>query len=175
MKLLEGLLLYEVVLLVLGVILFLALVWVLVYSVMRKRSIASLLLFFLLPVVMIGFPAIQKIKFDEHGVEIEKQINEIVDQPPAKTTPAQTEELKAKLTEYKARASTSPAALLTIARAETALGEIAQSKVTVAQAVKLDPQLAAAQDFKQRVDKLNVNTHASVLREAIKANTAVAK
>jgi len=175
MKLLEGLLLYEIVLLALGVILFLALVWVLVYSVLRKRGIASLLFFFLLPVVMIGFPAIQKIKFDSGGVEIEKDIKELVEQPAGQTSPATAADLKAKLGDFKARAANSPTALLTIARAETALGDVAQSKVTIDQAIKLNPEAPAAQDFKKRVEKLNVNTHPAILREAVKANAMTIK
>ena len=176
MKLLEGLLLYEVVLLALGVVLFAALVFVLIYSVRMKRSITPLLFFFMIPVVMIGFPAIQKVKFDKDGLEIEKQITTILDQPvTATTTPAATADLKAKVDQFKLRAVKSPAALLTIARAEAALGEVAQSKATLDQAIKLNPQSEAAQDLKRRVEKLNVNTHSAILRETIRANTAVQK
>lgn len=176
MKLFEGLLLYEVVLLLLGVVLFIALVGVLIYSVMRRRSIAPLLFFFMIPVVMIGFPAIQKVKFDKDGVEIEKEIKTIANQPAA-TPPAATSELKAKVDQYKARAanSNSPAALLTVARAEIALGEVAQSKTTIDQAIKLAPQSVVVQDFRSRVEKFNANTHTAILRDALKTNTTVVK
>ena len=174
MKLFEGLLLYEVVLLLLGVVLFIALVGILIYSVMRRRSIAPLLFFFMIPVVMIGFPAIQKVKFDKDGVEIEKEIKTIANQPAA-TPPAATSELKAKVDQYKARAANSPVALLTVARAEIALGEVTQSKTTIDQAIKLAPQSVLVQDFRSRVEKFNANTHTAILRDALKTDTAVVK
>jgi hypothetical protein len=173
MKLLEGLLLYEVVLLVLGVILFAALVGILIYSVIKKRSIVPLLLFFLIPVVMIGFPAIQKVRFDKDGVELEKQVKTAADQPPAETSPALTADLKAKIDRFKMRAANSPSALLTVARAETVIGDIAQSRVTLDQAIKLNPESVAAQDLKRRVDTLNMNTHATILRDAVRSNAAL--
>ncbi|MBI2516539.1 MAG: hypothetical protein HYV95_06445 [Opitutae bacterium] len=172
MKLFEGLLLYEIILLTLGVVLFFALLGVMFYYVKMNRSITGLLLFFLLPVVMIAFPSIQKIKFDKDGLEIEKELARLVDQSAHATTPAEKEELKVKLDEFKERAATSPEALVTVARAQTLLGNVDASKQTLDQALTLDPKSPAALDLKSRVDKLTV-AHPVDLRAVLKANAMV--
>lgn len=63
MNLLEGLLLHEIVFLFLGILLFLVLLFVLVYFVINKRALKRLPLFFMIPIIMIGWPSIEKIKF----------------------------------------------------------------------------------------------------------------
>ncbi len=72
MNVFDGLHLYEIVLLVLGVILFLVLLVALIIFLIQGRSIKSLLLFFVVSVLMIGFPSVTKFKFDKDGVEIDK-------------------------------------------------------------------------------------------------------
>ena len=63
MNLLEGLLLHEIVFLLLGILLFLVLLFVLVYFVINGRALKRLPLFFMIPIIMIGWPSIEKIKF----------------------------------------------------------------------------------------------------------------
>lgn len=60
------------VLLVLGVILFVALLVVLIINVKSGGSVAVLLPFFLLPIGMIAFPEIKSISVKDGGVEIDK-------------------------------------------------------------------------------------------------------
>jgi hypothetical protein len=63
MSLLEGLLLHEIIFLFLGILLFLVLLFVLVYYVIMSRKIKTLPAFFIIPIIMIGWPSIEKIKF----------------------------------------------------------------------------------------------------------------
>lgn len=62
--LLENLHLYEIVLLFLGVFLFMILSGALIYYVIKKEEIKKLLLFFMIPIIMIGYPSIQEIQFE---------------------------------------------------------------------------------------------------------------
>lgn len=171
MKLLEGLLLYEIILLALGVVLFLTLLGILLYYVKVNRPITGLLMFFFLPVVMIAFPAIQKVKFDKDGFEIENKVKALSESN-AHVTPEEKEELKARLDDFKERAATSPDALVTVARAQTLLGKVDASKQTLDQALALDPKSPAALDLKSRVGKLSA-AHTVDLRAVLKANAAI--
>jgi len=60
-ELLDGLLLYEITLLMLGVFLFLILSIGLLYYIIKKEQTAKLLFFFFIPIVMIGYPSITQI------------------------------------------------------------------------------------------------------------------
>ena len=115
----DGLHLYEVVLLILGVLLFLALLTILIIWALRNRSIKPLLLFFIIPILMIGFPAISKIKFDKDGVEINKLTKEVVEDP---SNPALKSKLENLVQEVKPRAGDSQNGLVKVARAEAVLG-----------------------------------------------------
>jgi thioredoxin-like negative regulator of GroEL len=80
-KLTDGLRLYEVVLLLLGSIMFLALVIMLIIYSAQRRRLKPLFMFFAVPVLMIVWPSIQKIRIDGKGAEIEKQIAEVQKNP----------------------------------------------------------------------------------------------
>lgn len=77
----EGLHNYEIVLLTLGVALFVVLLFLLIYCVIKKRPLKGLFLFFILPILMIGFPGIQKIKFESNGAELDKIATETKKNP----------------------------------------------------------------------------------------------
>ncbi len=81
MTIFNGLLPHEIVLLVLGALLFLVILFMLVFSVLRQQKIAVYSFFFLISLVMMGFPGIQKIKIDRNGVEIDRLLNEVQQHP----------------------------------------------------------------------------------------------
>lgn len=62
-KLLDGMYLYELALLILGAILFLAMVVMLVIRVSTGQPFKGLIPFFIIPVIMVGFPGIEHLKF----------------------------------------------------------------------------------------------------------------
>jgi hypothetical protein len=72
MNITEGLQDYERVLLGLGVLLFVVLLFSLIFLVAKNRSIKPLFLFFALSIVMIAFPGIQKIRFEQGALEFDK-------------------------------------------------------------------------------------------------------
>ncbi len=86
---------YEIILLGLGVALFVVLLFLLIFSVVKKRPLKGLFVFFILPIVMIGFPGIQKIKFESNGAELDKTAAETRRNP----TPENKKLLAAKIGE----------------------------------------------------------------------------
>jgi hypothetical protein len=70
----EGIYDYQLILLALGVLLFVVLLFLLIFSVVKKRPLKGLFLFFILPIIMIGFPAIQKISFQNLSDELDKAV-----------------------------------------------------------------------------------------------------
>ena len=173
MKLSEGLFLYEVVLLILGVVMFVALVGILIYYVKQRRQIKPLLLFFGLPVVMIGFPAIKKITFNRDGMEIEKKTAEIAAKPPSAIPTADKTDLRTAIEDYRARADDSAGALIKVARAEVVLGAEDNAARTLAQALRQDPKSMVALDLKARLDALPANYRAAARHEAVNANASL--
>lgn len=80
-KLLEGMFLYEIVLLLLGVLLFIVVLVILVIKTLTGQPITVVMPFFVLPVLMIGFPGIQNFKFMNGLAEVEMRAEEITKNP----------------------------------------------------------------------------------------------
>ena len=136
MNLFEGLFFYEIVLLILGVLLFLVLLFVLVYSVLRRQEIKNVVLLFPLSIIIIGFPGIQKIKYDNGVIEIEKLAKK-VDQNP--TDQAAREALVKTLSKIETRPIASASTHLTIAKAQVAIGEKGKARMNVESVLRRDP------------------------------------
>ena len=88
-----------------GALLFLVLLFVLVYIVLKSRSIKTILLLFGISLVMIGFPGIQSIKFSENGAEIIRLANRYRNDP---TDDAARDSLAARLAEIEDRPISNP-------------------------------------------------------------------
>jgi hypothetical protein len=80
-KITDGLHLYEVIILVLGSLMFLALIIMMIIYASQRRTLKPLFMFFGVPVLMLVWPSIQKIKIDSKGAEIEKQVAEVQKNP----------------------------------------------------------------------------------------------
>jgi hypothetical protein len=171
MKLFDGLYLYEIVLLILGAVLFVVLLAMLIMFALRNRSVKPLLLFFVIPIVMIGFPAIAEVKFTKDGVEIQKVTKQLAADP-------SNTELKTKLEtlvqDAKPRFSKSEDGLVKIARAEAVLGKQEKAVETVNQALAQNPQSEVAKDLRTRLETTSPSNHAA-LRDAVTANFAAAE
>lgn len=77
----DNLLLYEIVLLFLGVFLFLILSIGLAYYIIKKEKFKKLLLFFPISIIMIGYPSIQEIRIEKDKITIIKYIDEVLENP----------------------------------------------------------------------------------------------
>lgn len=95
-KMTDGLRLYEVILMILGAIMFLALVVMMIIYATQRRTLKPLFMFFAIPVLMLVWPSVQKIKIDGQGAEIEKQVA-AVEQNPTEENKKQLEETIASL------------------------------------------------------------------------------
>src|SRR5260370_4724426 len=167
MNVCDGLYFYEIALLILGVVLFFVLVVILIVLVKQGRSIAPLLLFFVIAVLMIGFPAVSKVKFDESGVEIDKAAAALARNPSDGTAKAKLERLVA---EIKPRATRSAEGLVKLARAEAVLGNPSKALGTLDQALRRDPELKTAKDLKARLKMLPSTNETAATRRAVEAN-----
>lgn len=161
MNLFDGILLYELIMMILGAVLASAGIFVLIYGVLKKETNVPLLVtIFLVAIIMIGFPAIKTIEFQEGVLRIEKESKKLEANP--RDTVAQKALLQALHEVAPQRAEQSSAALSTVAKAQEALGNYETAEKTAEQAAKLDPSSQKAQetvqstkrkaDIKKRVD-----------------------
>jgi len=149
MKLFDGLYLYEIVLLVLGVLLFLALLIAFLVFVFRGRPYRGLLVFFAIPIVMIGYPSIKSIEFDKDVVKIEKFTRELKDNP---TDPAVRNELGRAVNDVAGRPSSRPAKLAVLGSAQFALGNESAASETLQKAIQADPKAPEVLALQHRIE-----------------------
>ena len=169
MNLLDGIQLYELVLMVLGFILGLVLIFVFLFMAMRGRTNLKLLYGFIAPLIMIGYPSIQSISFSKDVIKIDKLVQKVNENP--SDTLAQRALIEQIQTLPKSRCITSTDALTTIADAQSALGLYDSAKVTIQRARERSPnsdkvlqsqqniqeKLEIQKDFEQKVDKIILN------------------
>lgn len=115
----DGLLLYEIVLLFLGVFLFLILCIGLLYYIIKKEQIKKLLLFFVLPILMIGYPSIQEISISKDRILLTKYQEEFIENPKDSVVRKKVEEYTDKLED---RASGTDA-IVQISKSKLLLGD----------------------------------------------------
>ena len=118
-NLFDNLLLYEVVLMFLGVFLFMILSAALVYFIIKKRAIKSLLIFFIIPIIMIGYPSIQQISISADKIDLSKYQQAYIENPNDSIAKQQLQTLTAKL---ETRAE-SPEDIVQISKTKLLLGK----------------------------------------------------
>jgi tetratricopeptide (TPR) repeat protein len=171
MKLLEGIQLHELVLIILGFILGLALIFILLIQALRGRMNLKLLWGFAAPLAMIGYPSLQ-------GNEFEKQVSE-VDQLvlAVKKNPTDTVAQRALiegLGELPAsRCKTSSDAMTSIANAQAALGMYDSAKVTIKKAADINPKNEKVQESQKDIQNLwqkqqDYETRVDKIRDQVK-------
>jgi tetratricopeptide (TPR) repeat protein len=149
MKFFDGLFPYEVVLLVLGVLLFLVLLLVFVVLVIRGKPYGKILMSFAIPIVMVGFPGIKSFEISESVVKIEKNTQALQQNPTDKNV---RESLAKEVASVSARSLADPKASVTIARAQIALGDNTAAEANLKKALNAAPQLPAALELKKRIE-----------------------
>lgn len=138
MDLLQGIQLHELILMILGFILGLALIFIMVFQALKGTTNLRLLIGFIAPTVMIGYPSIQSMEFSKDVVKIQKLSEEVSKNP---TDTAKIQELIQSMeTLPQARVQTDATALLAIANAETSLGQYDKALKTINLALNKDPK-----------------------------------
>jgi tetratricopeptide (TPR) repeat protein len=152
-KLFSGMLPFEIVLLMMGVVAFAVLIFLLIWNSIKKEKIIGLLPFFLIPVLLVGYPSVQSIQFNNEGLTIQKY-TQAVTQDPTDTTA--TRVLNEKLEAYKSnpsRVMNNALALTNIANAQLALGNLDSARLTIRQASSIAPNSGDIQRTSEEIDQ----------------------
>lgn len=92
-KLFNNLYIYEIVLLFLGIFLFMLLCVALAYLLYKGENIKKLLYFFVVSIIMIGYPSIQEIQIENDKIAFTKYKEQVRDNPNDTTALANLEKL----------------------------------------------------------------------------------
>ena len=109
MNLFAGLYSYEIVLVVLGIVLFLVLVIALLRNVFKDKPYAALIPALFIPIVMIGYPSIQSFQYTSGVVEISKAVQQVQDDPSDPQAKATLNSLEPMIAKIEPRAASDPA------------------------------------------------------------------
>lgn len=165
-KLTDGLYPFEEVLLVLGVVLFIVLLIAFLRNVFRDKPYAGLLLFFMVPIVMIGYPSIQSIQISDSAITIATKTAQLAQNP-------NDEQLRASLQTDVAKLSARPIrdaqTTATLAEAQFALGNEAAAQTNLQKALSANPKLVAATQLQK---KIQLTQKLSTLTEQAKSQPA---
>lgn len=146
----DGLYFYELILVVLGILLFITLLIILIIYVAQKRALSKVLFsFFILPIAMIGFPGYQKITFDKGVVAIEKLNKELAANPSDESISTKLEKA---LSNVEERPVTNSEINLEIAKAQAGIGDTLKALVSVDKAIKNNSGSAEATDLKEQLN-----------------------
>ncbi len=153
MPMFDGLSLSEFVLLVAGSVLFVVLVIILLRLAFNPGpngpSYTNLLLFFMLPVIMIGFPYWQSVKISQDSIEIEKQTAALQSDP---NNEAARKSLEADVGRLSGRSFKNPRTLANLAEAKYALGHENEAKQDLNKALAANPSLPSGVELKQKME-----------------------
>lgn len=145
----DGLYAYEIVLLILGVVLFVAILVAFLRQVFTKQPYGGLLAFFVLPILMIGLPSLQSFKIA--GIEADLAAKtQAVQQDP--TDQQARSALQQDAQALSSRPVTNAATNANLAEAQFALGNEQAAKLNLQKALQADPNLPAAQDVKRKIE-----------------------
>ncbi|MES1161102.1 MAG: tetratricopeptide repeat protein [Bacteroidota bacterium] len=136
MSIFNGLYGYEVIMMVLGILLFVVLLFALLRNIVKDKPIGPLSFFFLLPIVMIGFPSFQKISYDNGKLELDKAAHSLSSNP---VDSASRQKVESEVEKLKGRAEGDPKGLVALANAHWALGNYDSCQRLTAKALQLAP------------------------------------
>ncbi len=165
-KLTDGLYPFEVVLLVLGVLLFLALLIAFLRNVFCDKPYGGLLVFFVIPIAMIGYSSIQSIQIGEGTVTIATKTAQLVKNPDDQQLRISLQTDVAKLS---ARPVSNAQTAATLAEAQFALGNDTEAQTNLQKAIKANPKLPAATQLQK---KIQLTKNLNALTERAKSQPA---
>jgi hypothetical protein len=164
MSMLDGLFLYEIVLLALGVLLFVVLVSALLVAVVRDKQYLRLLPFFLISIVMIGFPSVSSIQVTKDAITIVKATHELEQDP---TNAEARASLQDAVQDLALRPIADPEVATSIARAQIALGDDPAAEARIERVLRRAPEHPEALKLKQRID---IERSVAVLTSQVQEN-----
>jgi tetratricopeptide (TPR) repeat protein len=164
MNLLQGIQLPELIMLILGFILGLALIFIFIYTALKSKPNLYLLFGFIVPVILIGYPSYKSTQFGKNVEKLEVLVENVNKNPTdIKAQKALIENLE-QLPASRCRNSVD--AMTTIANAQASLGQYDSAKVTIQKAVELDPKSPKVLGSKTEIEQ-KWQTHKDI-REHVK-------
>jgi hypothetical protein len=141
----------QIAMLVGGIILFVAALGLLIYSVITRRPFTVAVLLFVIAIIMIAYPKITSFKLPG-GIEVElaQQIRAVEENPNDQTAKAR---LAATVAQASQNPNITPKTRLTLAKAQLLLGQRDEAKTNVKSALKLQPKLKLDPNLRVLVPK----------------------
>jgi tetratricopeptide (TPR) repeat protein len=148
----DGLYLGEVVLLVLGVVLFGVSIFAFIYLLRRKRSLKPLIAFFLVSIVMVGYPSIKSIQYKDGALTLEKTAQALSENP---ADPKLRAALDETVKDVGPRVANSPNDAVKLARAQFDLGREDEAKRSLERAPPSNADLPEARELRKRINQVD--------------------
>jgi tetratricopeptide (TPR) repeat protein len=151
MNLLQGIQLPELIMLILGFILGLALIFIFIYTALKSKPNLYLLFGFIVPALLIGYPSYKSSQFGKNVEKLEVLVDNVNKNPTdVKAQKALIENLE-QLPASRCRNSVD--AMTTIANAQASLGQYDSAKVTIQKAVELDKNSPKALESQKEIQQ----------------------
>ena len=164
-KITDGLHSYEVIIMILGSLMFIALIIMMIIYAAQKRTLKPLFMFFVVPLLMLVWPSVQKIKIDGKGAEIVKQLDEVENNP----TTENKEELEGLVNDLENRDVKDPGTRKRIAKAYFLLGNNKAAEQTINTLAPKDTADTGISDLRKSIV---VSNHLQEQIQVVKQNPA---
>jgi hypothetical protein len=126
----------------------LVLLFLVVFNSLKGKPVRPFLYFFIVPVILMGWPTIQRLIVNETGITLEKTVQEYRENPTAENE-AKVEKM---VEEVKKDSTAFPGVLIKVAAAEHAIGKNEEAKATLEEAKKKAPLSKEALILKKNID-----------------------
>jgi tetratricopeptide (TPR) repeat protein len=147
-KIFDGMFLYEITLLFLGIVLFLVMIVILIGKVYTRQSLNVLIPFFVLPVVMIGFPGISQANFMNGMLTLQTKTNLALEQPDNQEL---LDEISQEVANLSSRPIRRPENLMILGEAYEAVGKNNEAERVSEAVLQKQPDNADAQNLQLRL------------------------
>lgn len=141
MNLFAGLYGYECVMLICGFVLFVFALAAVTVMIVQRRSFKALTVLFLIAIVLMGFPGIAAVKFNNGVLEIDT----LREQPAGSLTPQQQQQYAKTLTDVEQRSAGQPALQAKIADGYRVLGDVNRAYALAQSVLAQNPKPATRQ------------------------------
>ncbi len=140
---------YEIVLLILGVVLFLVLIFAFLYQILHGKKVSALLAFFVLPIAMIGYPSIHSLQYKDGVLTLEKSTQDLLKNPLDAAARAKVEQ---EVSDLSKRPAKDPKDATIVAKAQFAVGDESGAAQTLNGVLQKDPNYAEALQLRNKME-----------------------
>lgn len=147
---------YEVILLILGGLLFISCLVIFILKSVKSSIPYKLISFFIVSIVCIGYPSIQKIQFENGKAIIEKKADDIISKPAKEVNNKQKEEFNKEVNaiESSDRQISDPSLITKITDAKLRMGDTAGGRIFLDKAISQNPDLIKETGIRTKINNL---------------------